>query len=210
MGQETETICDYLATKYCPRIQLDVVDRTMSVCTKKWTLMMLMHFTDLALANSWLLYRKDVGRQRRASCSSLSFVWKWLRPSWPSVTMLYQKTTQTVWNKGIKVQWRQCSTSQSAGGLTDIFQSRQPEECSVLQSDGLLWENLSAVCDVRGVPVQLLHSLSHIGVNTFLQKKGHSCQEKHCCVQVAFYYTMVTLLCSLEIQTEHIMSKDDA
>lgn len=32
----------------------------MSAHTTKWTVHMLMHFTDLALANSWLLYRKDL------------------------------------------------------------------------------------------------------------------------------------------------------
>lgn len=35
---------------------VDVVDRMMSARTKKWTLRMLMCFTDLALANSWRLH----------------------------------------------------------------------------------------------------------------------------------------------------------
>ena len=43
---------------------VDLVDRMMSydqmsVRTKKWTIRMLMDLTDLALANSWLLYRQD-------------------------------------------------------------------------------------------------------------------------------------------------------
>lgn len=42
---------------------VDLVDRMMSYYrmsgrTKKWTLWMLMHFTDPAFANTWLLYRK--------------------------------------------------------------------------------------------------------------------------------------------------------
>ncbi|KAM8743645.1 piggyBac transposable element-derived protein 3-like isoform 2-T2 [Acanthopagrus schlegelii] len=43
---------------------VDLMDRMisyyrMSTRTKKWTMRMVMHFTDLALANGWLLYRKD-------------------------------------------------------------------------------------------------------------------------------------------------------
>lgn len=40
----------------------DAVDRMMSVRTKKRPPRMLMHVTDLALANSWLLYRKDLAQ----------------------------------------------------------------------------------------------------------------------------------------------------
>ncbi|KAF3693491.1 Chimeric ERCC6-PGBD3 protein Chimeric CSB-PGBD3 protein [Channa argus] len=44
---------------------VDLADRMisyyrMSARTKKWTMCMLMHFTDLVLANSWLLYCKDL------------------------------------------------------------------------------------------------------------------------------------------------------
>ncbi|XP_062849144.1 piggyBac transposable element-derived protein 3 [Trichomycterus rosablanca] len=60
---------------------VDLADRMMSyyrmsVRTKKWTIRMLMHFTDLALANSWLLYRRDNqenGTPRRAIKKFLEF-----------------------------------------------------------------------------------------------------------------------------------------
>lgn len=39
--------------------EVDVVDRMMSVRTKKWTLRMLMSFTDLALATSCMWYTKE-------------------------------------------------------------------------------------------------------------------------------------------------------
>lgn len=48
----------------------------MSVRTKKWTIRMLMHFTDLALGNSWLLYRQDNqknGTPRKAIMKFLEF-----------------------------------------------------------------------------------------------------------------------------------------
>ncbi|XP_061581381.1 uncharacterized protein LOC133447017 isoform X2 [Cololabis saira] len=48
----------------------------MSVRTKKWTIRMLMHFMDLALANSWLLYRRDQqehGTPRKAIMTFLEF-----------------------------------------------------------------------------------------------------------------------------------------
>ncbi|KAJ0006377.1 hypothetical protein NQD34_013650 [Periophthalmus magnuspinnatus] len=43
---------------------VDMSDRMMSyyrmcVRMKKWTICMMMHFIDLALVNSWLLYRRD-------------------------------------------------------------------------------------------------------------------------------------------------------
>ncbi|XP_045889736.1 piggyBac transposable element-derived protein 3 isoform X2 [Micropterus dolomieu] len=60
---------------------LDLRDRMMSyyhmsVQTKKWTVRMLMHFTDLALANSWLLYRQDnidIGTPRKGIMQFLEF-----------------------------------------------------------------------------------------------------------------------------------------
>ncbi|CAK6978112.1 piggyBac transposable element-derived protein 3-like [Scomber scombrus] len=48
----------------------------MSACTKKWTMRMLMHFTDLALANSWLLYCKDLticGEPKKSIMQFLEF-----------------------------------------------------------------------------------------------------------------------------------------
>eukprot|EP00066_Takifugu_rubripes_P028317 XP_011617583.1 PREDICTED: uncharacterized protein LOC105418761 [Takifugu rubripes] len=60
---------------------VDLIDRMisyyrMSSRTKKWTMRMLMHFTDLALANSWLLYRKDLatcGAPRKSIMQFLEF-----------------------------------------------------------------------------------------------------------------------------------------
>ncbi|KAM3836150.1 piggyBac transposable element-derived protein 3 [Diretmus argenteus] len=60
---------------------VDLSDRMMSyyrmsVRTKKWTIRMLMHFMDLALANSWLLYRRDNqenGTPRKAIMKFLEF-----------------------------------------------------------------------------------------------------------------------------------------
>lgn len=60
---------------------VDLSDRMMSyyrmsVRTKKWTIHMLMHFMDLALANSWLLYRQDNqenGTPRKAIMKFLEF-----------------------------------------------------------------------------------------------------------------------------------------
>ncbi|TWW61042.1 hypothetical protein D4764_05G0011320 [Takifugu flavidus] len=60
---------------------VDLIDRMisyyrMSSRTKKWTIRMLMHFTDLALANSWLLYRKDLktcGAPRKSIMQFLEF-----------------------------------------------------------------------------------------------------------------------------------------
>uniref|UniRef100_A0A674PFF5 PiggyBac transposable element-derived protein 3-like n=2 Tax=Takifugu rubripes TaxID=31033 RepID=A0A674PFF5_TAKRU len=74
---------------------VDLIDRMisyyrMSSRTKKWTIRMLMHFTDLALANSWL----RVGHQGRASCSSWSSEWTWPGPSWPSI--IAKKRMQTL------------------------------------------------------------------------------------------------------------------
>ncbi|XP_029960172.1 uncharacterized protein LOC115397835 [Salarias fasciatus] len=51
--------------KYNNKISgVDIIDRMisdyrMNGTTKKWTLRILMHFTDVALANSWLLYHQD-------------------------------------------------------------------------------------------------------------------------------------------------------
>ncbi len=84
MGQETKMwqICDYQTTKYNTKMGgVDMADRMisyyrMSVRTKKSTLRMLMHFTDVALANSWLLYCQDLtvhGTPRRGIMQFLEF-----------------------------------------------------------------------------------------------------------------------------------------
>lgn len=59
----------------------DLIDRMisyyrMSARTKKWTIRMLIHVTDLALAKSWLLYRKDLttcGAPRKSFMQFLEF-----------------------------------------------------------------------------------------------------------------------------------------
>lgn len=53
----------------------------MSVQTKKWTIRMLMHFIDLALVNSWLLYRRDHqehGTPRKAIMTFMLFMLSWV------------------------------------------------------------------------------------------------------------------------------------
>ena len=60
---------------------VDPVDRMMryyrmSFRSKRWTIRMLLHFTDLALANSWLLYRQDntrCGTPRKGIMQFLEF-----------------------------------------------------------------------------------------------------------------------------------------
>uniref|UniRef100_A0A8B9HAU7 Si:ch211-255f4.7 n=1 Tax=Astyanax mexicanus TaxID=7994 RepID=A0A8B9HAU7_ASTMX len=58
---------------------VELADRMMSCyhmsgSTKKWTLRMLMYFTDLALANSWLLYRKDLTERGTPKKSIMQFL----------------------------------------------------------------------------------------------------------------------------------------
>ncbi|KAK7131869.1 hypothetical protein R3I93_018436 [Phoxinus phoxinus] len=45
-----------------------------SVRTKKWTIRMLMHFTDLALVKSWLLHRRDNQENGTSRKSILKFL----------------------------------------------------------------------------------------------------------------------------------------
>lgn len=46
----------------------------MSVRTKKWTIRMLMDFTNLALLNSWLLYRQDIQENKNPSKANMKFL----------------------------------------------------------------------------------------------------------------------------------------
>uniref|UniRef100_A0A3P9NWF0 Si:ch211-255f4.7 n=1 Tax=Poecilia reticulata TaxID=8081 RepID=A0A3P9NWF0_POERE len=46
----------------------------MSIRTKKWTIRMLMHFTDLALLNSWLLYRQDIQENKNPTKANMKFL----------------------------------------------------------------------------------------------------------------------------------------
>ena len=82
---------------------VDLTDRMisyyrMSVRTKKWTLWMLMHFTDVALANCTAKTTQYAAHQERASCNFLNSEWKSLRHSWTSITM-HRKTVQTSQNR---------------------------------------------------------------------------------------------------------------
>ncbi|CAJ1084155.1 piggyBac transposable element-derived protein 3-like [Xyrichtys novacula] len=103
---------------------VDLVDRMMSYYrmsghTKKWTLRMLMHSTDLALANSWLLYHKDLtvnGTPKKNIMQLLEFcmeVAMTFLAQHDKTTLTFQsrKMTQTFQSKGKSVQCRQCPTS---------------------------------------------------------------------------------------------------
>lgn len=155
---------------------VDLVDRVtsyyrMSGRTKTWTLRMLMHFTDLALTNTWLLYRKNLtasGTPMKNSMQFLEFsLWPWL--SWLSMAMKpltsqNRKMTQT-FSREKRIQWRQYNIVNSEGGLMHICQWWPNWR---MQSKRLFLQNSSAVSYMQGISLltgrsQLLQSLSHIG-----------------------------------------------
>lgn len=59
----------------------------MSTRMKKWTMQMIMHFTDLPYGYSTAKTIQYVLDQRQYPSSSLSSVWKWQISSWPSITV---------------------------------------------------------------------------------------------------------------------------
>lgn len=156
----------------------DLVDRMMSyyqksVRTKKWTIRMLMHFTDLSFANSWLLYRQDNSERHTPRKDVMQFL-EFRIDSCPGILDQVRHWCRTC--KG-----REC-TPFATRQKTSVHSSTpclsphnlcctssrdgQLEKPSALQSKRLLWEVSCAVYDMYCVPMladwtQLFCSVSH-------------------------------------------------
>ncbi|KAF3697416.1 Chimeric ERCC6-PGBD3 protein Chimeric CSB-PGBD3 protein [Channa argus] len=148
---------------------VDLADRMinyyrMSTRTKKWTMRMLMHFTDLALANSWLLYCKDLsicGTPKNSIVQFLEFLMEVAR------TLLAQHHSQEddadLSELSEEEEKFKTSEKPSSGGSAPCLSPQkskwtsprddQPEVRSTLQSTRLQWEKPNALCDLQGVLV---------------------------------------------------------
>ncbi|KAF3702367.1 Chimeric ERCC6-PGBD3 protein Chimeric CSB-PGBD3 protein [Channa argus] len=147
----------------------DLADRMisyyrMNTRTKKWTMRMLMHVTDLALANSWLLYRKDLticGSPKNSIMQFLEFRMEVAR------TLFAQHHSQEDDADLSELSEQEDDSKQvkktSSGGSAPCLSPQegkctsprddQPEECSTLQSTRLHWKKPNASCDLHGVLV---------------------------------------------------------
>ncbi|KAJ4948773.1 hypothetical protein JOQ06_020296 [Pogonophryne albipinna] len=152
---------------------VDLIDRMisyyrMSARTKKWTMRMLMHFTDLALD------RKDFAicaAPKRSIMQFLEFRTEM------ATTLLAQHHGQGS-DADLSEQSEEEDNSNQGKkrpvtAVPYVLVRRranaddQPEERGALQGSRLHWKNPSALCDLQSVLVlarrsQLLHSLSHI------------------------------------------------
>lgn len=128
----------------------------MSVWTKKWTIQTLMHFTDPALANSWLLYLQDNtehGTPRQGMMQFLEFRMTVVRHTWQSVTLMsntYRERTHTFHNKAKKHQVSPVHhvsvQTTSAAHLPEMLNLKNPICCNKADLGNLMYDVWHVMC----------------------------------------------------------------